>query len=282
MSVVVSPIRLLLSISICFLFFSCPLVKDEKTDFNKVIAGNWIILYPEHKLINAAQRKLDVTAGDSSVALQGLKTITFQDKGVILQTGSLFKPIGKWTLNQENNNLFIRNGRKGLDLFAGNLTGIHQYAMRIVESILSGDQRIKLAWFLKRITDRKGLALLTEEKNWWRKLSGLQTDVHLVKRIKAMLLYCSLYYEIVSKESAYFRQSGVFLPFRYYQHSIGLKPFDGKSNFSNFFYTAQRAEQANTLISGALDKLQNKSFPSGKDFVIECPMYMDRLAFVIN
>ncbi|MEP7371882.1 MAG: hypothetical protein ABI675_00750 [Chitinophagaceae bacterium] len=283
MSLDVSPVRLfLVSICICFLFFSCTLVKKEKADFNKAIAGNWLILYPEHEITNAEQRKLYAAAQDSIVSLLGLKTITFQDKGVFFQTDSLFKPVGKWSLNPENNNLFIRNGGKGLDFFAGNLTSIHRDTMQIVETILLGGQKIRLTWFLKRITDKKGLALFSEEKNGWRKVPGFETDAQLRKRIKAMLLYYSLYYEIVSRESAYFAQSRVFLPFKYYQHSMGLRPFNDKSNFSHFFYTARQAEQAHNILSAAMYNLQNKTFPSGKDFVIEYAMFMEQLNEVIK
>ena len=97
-----------------------------------------------------------------------------------------------------------------------------------------------------------------------------------------MLLYYSLYYEIVSKESAYFSQSRVFLPFKYYQHSMGLRAFSDKSNFSYFFYTTRQAEQAHNILSGAMYKLQNKTFPSGKDFVIEYAMFMEQLNGVIE
>jgi len=282
-SVVTSAVRLLLfSIVICFLFSSCTLVKKEKMDFNKAVEGNWLILYPQHEITNAEQRKLYAAVQDSIVSLLGLKTISFRDKAVFIQTDSLFKPVGKWSLNPENNNLFIRNGGKGLDFFAGNLTGIHRDTMQIVETILLGSEKIKLTWFLKRITDRKGLALFSEEKNWWRKVNGFETDVQLRKRIKAMLLYYSLYYEVVSRESAYFAQSRVFLPFKYYQHSMGLRAFSDKSNFSHFFYTTRQAEQAHNILSAAMYKLQNKTFPSGKDFVIEYSLFMNQLASVIE
>ena len=269
---------LLFSTIACFLFFSCTFLKKEKKDFSKQIIGDWLILYPDHDLENAEQRKLYATAQDSIVALLGLKTISFKENGLFFQTDSLFKPVGKWNLNPENNNLFIRNGGKGLDFFAGNLTGIHRDTMQIVETILLGDQKIKLTWFLKRITDKKGLGLFDEEKNWWRKKLVIETEEQLRKRVKAMLRYYSLYYEVVSRESAYFSQSRVFLPFKYYQHSMGLRTFDDKSNFSRFFYTTQQAEQAHAILSGAMNKIQHKSFPSGKDFVIEYAMFMDKLA----
>lgn len=252
------------SISTCFLLYSCTFLKKEKKDFSKAIVGDWLILYPDHEIANAEQRKLYTAAQDSIVALLGLKTISFRDKGMFVQTDSLFKPPGKWNLNPENNNLFIRNGGKGLDFFAGNLTGIHHDTMQIVETIVLGDQKIKLTWFLKRITDKKSLALFDEDKNWWRKKPGFETDTQLRKRVKAMLQYYSLYYEIVSKESAYFSQSRVFLPFKYYQHSMGLRTFNGKSNFCSFFYTTQQAEQAPRSYPAPWIRFSINPFPRAK------------------
>ena len=266
-----------LLISNC-LFTSCTFFKKEKKDFSKAVVGDWLILYPDHEIVNAEQRKLYTDAQDSIVALLGLKTVSFRDKGIFFETDSLFKPQGKWNLNPENNNLFIRNGGKGLDFFAGNLTSIQHDTMQIVETILLGDQKIKLTWFLKKITDKESLALFDEEKNWWRRKPGIETEDQLRKRVKAMLRYYSLYYAIVSKESTYFSQSRVFLPFKYYQHSMGLRPFNEKSNFSSFFYATQQAEQAHAILAGAMNKIRHKSFPSGKDFVIEYAMFMDKLA----
>lgn len=267
-----------LLMAMIFLFSSCTFLSREKKDYSIDIIGDWLILYPDHDPDNTQQRKLYGIAQDSIVALLGLKTISFKEKGIFLQTDSLFKPAGKWNLNPENNNLFIRNGGKGLDFFAGNLASIDHDTMQIVETILLGDQKIKLTWFLKRITDKKSLGLFEEGKNWWRKKSGIETDAQLRKKVKAMLRYYSLYYEMVSEESTYFSQSRVFLPFKYYQHSMGLRPFNEKSIFSSFFFSAQQAGQAHAILSGAMGKIQHKSFPSGKDFVIEYSMFMDKLA----
>jgi hypothetical protein len=281
---VFSSILLLLaySISTSLLLVSCTFLEKEKKDLSKEIIGDWLILYPEHDLQNAEQRKLYATAQDSIVALLGLKTISFKENRLFIQTDSLFKPVGKWNLNPENNNLFIRNGGKGLDFFAGKLTGIRRDTMQIVETILLGDQKIKLTWFLKKLTGKKSLGLFDEAKNWWRKKPGIETEDQLRKRVKAMLQYYSLYYEVVSRESAYFSQSRVFLPFKYYQHSMALRNFDDKSNFSRFFYTTGQAERAHAILSKAMNKIQHKSFPSGKDFVIEYALFMDKLAEQIN
>jgi len=264
-----------------FLFSSCNLWQKEETGFTDAIKGDWLILYPDHDLDNDDQRKIYGAAQDSIVALLGLKTISFRDKGIFLQTDSMFKPHGKWSLNPESRKLFIRNGGRGLDFFEGTLTGIKNDTMLIGENMLIGGQKIKLTWFLKRITNKKNLALFNEDNNWWRKSAGAETDDQIRKRVKAMLNYYSLYYEMVSKESAYFSQSRVFLPFKYYQHGMGLRPFNDNNNFNAFFYTRQHARQAHAILSTAMNKLQDKSFPSGKDFVIEYSLFMQELSKVI-
>lgn len=274
-------VRLSLFLSSIIIFSSCGFWQQkEEVNLSEAIKGDWLILYPDHELKTAEQRKIYGEAQDSIVSLFGLKTISFNDKAAFLQTDSIFRPAGKWHLNPENNNLFIRDAGKGLDFFQGNLISIKRDTMQIVENISLGGQVIKLTWFLKRITDKKNSLLFNPGENWWRKKIAGETDTQLRKKIKAMLAYYSLYYEMVSKESAYFSQSKVFLPFSYYQHAIGLKPFNEKSNFSQLFYNTQQAAQAYTILSEAMDNIKGEPFPSGENFVIEYSKYMKQLAEV--
>ena len=93
-----------------------------------------------------------------------------------------------------------------------------------------------------------------------------------------MLDYYSLYYEMVSKESAYFSQSRVFLPLRYYQHSIELRSFTEKSSFSQLFKNQQQAKDAYYILEAAFEKSKREKFPAGQDFVIEYSLFLKRLA----
>lgn len=268
--------------AVILLFTSCKSRQKEQLNFSEEIKGNWLILYPDHDLANDEQRKLYVKAQDSIVALLGLKTISFRDDGSFVQTDSLFSSPGKWNVNAENNNLFIRSAGKGLDFFAGNITNLWMDTLQVVENIILEDQKIKLTWFLKQIHGKKYGVLFNEEGNWWRKVNSDETEEALKRRVKAMLQYYALYYELVSIESAYFSQSRVFLPFKYYQHSIGLRPFDAKSDFSRLFKNTKQAEKGYAVLKAAMDKLKNQRFPSGKDFVIEYAMYMSKLAEAIE
>jgi hypothetical protein len=272
---------LLLSISV-LLFYSCKSHQKEKINYSEEIKGNWLVLYPDHDLANDEQRNLYAKAQDSIVALLGLKTISFRGDGSFIQTDSLFSPAGKWNVNAENNNLFIRNAGKGLDFFAGKISGLWIDTLQVVEPVILGDQKIKITWFLKKIHGKKYGVLFTKEGNWWRKVNGDESEEQIRKRVKAMLQYYALYYELVSNESTYFSQSRVFLPFKYYQHSIGLRNFDEKSNFGRLFTNRKQAEKGYGVLAAAMDKLKNQSFPNGKDFVIEYALYMQKLAGAIE
>lgn len=273
---------LVLLLVIFFFLSSCISSQKEQLNFSEEIKGNWLILYPDHDLENDENRKIYAKAQDSIVALLGLKTISFRNDGSFVQTDSLFGSPGKWNVNAENNNLFIRNGGKGLDFFAGKISSLWIDTLQVVENIILGGKKIKLTWFLKHIHGKKYGALFNEEGNWWRKVNSDETDEQIRKKVKAMLQYYALYYELVSNESAYFSQSRVFLPFKYYQHSIGLRPFDENSNFSRLFSNANQAEKGYAILSDAMDKLKKEAFPQGKDFVIEYSMYMKQLAAAIN
>lgn len=158
------------------LFSSCTFWQKKEVDLSESIAGDWLILYPDHDLKNDEQRKIYGEAQDSIVTLFGLKTISFRQDGSFLQTDSVFKPTGKWHFNAENDKLFIRNGGKGLDFFQGDLAGIKKDTMQIVENIFLHGQNIKITWYLKRVTGKKRAALFAEDENWWRKKDGPEND----------------------------------------------------------------------------------------------------------
>jgi hypothetical protein len=253
----------------------------QKDDANS-IQGNWLILYPDHELTNDHQRKVYGEIQDSILNLLGLKTISIMKDGSLVQTDSIFQRPGRWSYNPESRELFMNRAGIGLELFSGSFVGIRNDTMRVIEIIEAKGEQIKLTWHLKRIDDKKTGTLFTKEENWWRKNDSVENAAALKKKVKAILNYYALYYEMVSKESAYFIQSRVLLPFNYYQHGMGLKPFNDHSAFSGFFYNTQQAGQAHDLLSAAMGKIKEKDFPSGKNFVIEYSLYLSRLADAIK
>ena len=70
---------------------SCTFWQTREQDPVKAIAGNWLILYPEHELTTADQRKAYTKAQDSIVSLLGLKTISFLEGGAFFSKRQYFQ-----------------------------------------------------------------------------------------------------------------------------------------------------------------------------------------------
>lgn len=93
-----------------------------------------------------------------------------------------------------------------------------------------------------------------------------------------MLDYYSTYYFLVDRESSYFIPSRVMLPFRFYQHAIGLRPLTEKSSFMKLFYDSAQAAKAHLSLDIAMGKLRGR-FPSdGESFIHEYASYMKLMA----
>ncbi len=265
-----------------FFLSSCAMLEQKQQDYGVAIRGNWLILYPDHDLLDAKQRKIYSAVQDSIVGLFGLKTISFNGDGSFVQTDSILQTPGKWHFNEESKSLFIRNAGKGLDFFKSELVGIRKDTMRIIEEINVQGEKLKITWFLKRIVDKKNEKLYDKRTNWWRQHEASASTGRLREKVKAMLDYYAVYYEMISKESSYFVQARVFLPVSYYQHSMALKPFNETGRFSQLFYNEEQAREGHAILSSAMDKVSDQRFPSGKDFVIEYAMYLKRLAEAIE
>lgn len=252
-------------------------------NFSEDIKGDWLILYPTHQLNDEEQEKIYDKASDSLMVLLGLKTISFRPGGSFVQTDSIFQPAGKWHLQTDDKKLFIRNAGKGFDFFQGSLTEIKNDTMRITENLSLSGQTIKITWVLKRITDKKHQSLFREDENWWRKKDAHETDSSLRRKVKAMLTYYSIYFDMVSKESSYFSQARVFLPFSYYQHGMGLKPFNAEGRFSQVFYDSIQAQKGHAILSVAMQENRKTNyFPRGDNFVIEYAIFLNQLAEAIK
>lgn len=274
-------VRSLLALLFSVIYISCESGRQKQEENEKGIAGNWLILYPKHELANTRQYEAYTRAvQDSIVSLLGLKLLSFHGDGSFVQLDSFWKEKGRWHFNPESKSIFIRNAGLGLDFFKGMLMDIRNDTMRIVENVDLNGEMVNLTWHLKRVDDEYQ-DLFRPELNAWRKQEVSDTAA-LRMRLQSMLKFYSGYYKLVSKESSYFLGSRVFLPFTYYQHAIGLRPFDAESNFARVFSSEQEARRAYDLLSRAVEKQKARRFPSGKDFVIEYAEYLERLASTFN
>jgi hypothetical protein len=244
-------------------------------EMSEALTGNWLLLYPDHDTRTKAQNAFYASAQDSLVRLMGLKLVSFKPGGIFLQMDSLFTSSGRWELN--TNEVSVKNGGTGWEQFNGRLIGFIKDSLRMVEYIHFNDDSVRVVWVLKKIRDdARASSLFEEAENRWReKPVRPQTDAELRNKLKQMLKYYSLYYELVSRESIYFTGSRVMLPFQYYQHGTGLMPYDEKHPFNRLFYNTADARRAYTMLEEIFD---TENFPAGKDYVIEYAVFMKRLA----
>ena len=261
----------------CFNNRNAELISKEE------LSGNWIILYPQHILKTDAQRKIYGKAQDSIVDLMGLKLISFKSNGEFLQTDSLFGDTGNWML-ADSGRLNIRSAGKGFENFRGTVVGIVNDTILIDEIVPFDKERIKLIWHFKKISPgSEASKLFKQDNNGWRqKPAQKQTGDEIKTKVIAMLRYYGLYYKLVAKESIYFTSSRVALPFRYYQHGVGLKVFEPDHQFASCFFDTGDALKGYEFIQKGFRKIENDDFPSGENYVAEYARYFDMLAKAIE
>jgi hypothetical protein len=242
--------------------------KSEQDQLREDLAGNWLVLYADHKLINDEQRGIYGRMQDSIISIRGLKLITFYDDGSFQQLDRLDKK-GKWGISGKE--IYIDDGGEGFDDFKTEFFDFKENTLRTVQYIREKDESFKLVWHLKKVS---GSSLFKENTNTWRRKPGKpETDEEIKTRLSAMLKYYADYYELVSKESSYFIPSRIVMPFQFYQHAMGLTPFNDKTPFGKLFYDSTQANTAYLYLDHTFDKLKSE-FPSKENFVDEYAIFM--------
>jgi len=268
-------------IAICiFLYASFAACKFNKQqpDVNEAITGNWIVLYPDHQRNNDFQTALYAGLQDSIVNLMGLKLVSFVESGRFQLIDSLYRQTGSWQVKQ--NELAVKGGGKGWERFEGRMISFRNDTLQLVEYIPLKEDAARIVWFLKKINDNdKGAALFEKASNEWRKKPSVpEPKKQLANKVKKMLEYYALYFEVLSNESNYFIGRRAALPFRYYQHGAGLVPFNERDAFSRFFYNKEDASKAYDILEDAYLKDRKRPFPRGDDYIIEYSKFLRRLA----
>lgn len=262
---------------ILILFCSCKSL-SETEKFHQTLVGDWLIVYPDHKLNNSSQRAVYGKIQDSIVGLKGLKLITLSDKGVFQQTDDISTK-GKWGITADNV-AFIQNGGEGFENFSAKFTGFQKGVLQLTEVMTVKGEKVTLVWHLKKLESNATTAMLfTEENNSWRQQPKQKESSGKIKaRLSAMLEYYAAYYSLVSKEASYFIASRVILPLKFYQHAIGLKPFGSSPAFTGLFLDIEQAQEAHQYLSRTMDRLDGK-FPSlGSNYVEEYVEFMKMMA----
>ncbi len=213
---------------------------------------------------------------DSIVGLTGLKLVTLSDNGSFQQIDSI-KSKGKWGITIDNI-VFIEDGGKGFEHFSASFTGYKKGVLQLTEFVDVKGEKIKLIWNLKKITGGSASDLFSEKNNTWRKRSPVpESEKQLRERLSSMLGYYADYYELVTDESSFFVPTRVILPFRFYQHAIGMKDFDEESFFASLFFDKKQAKDAHRYLSLTIKKLRN-DFPTRDNYVKEYAAFMEKAA----
>ena len=270
-----SPVPPLIFIAVLLSFLlgcSSPGAKD----LSEILPGNWLIVFPDHQLRSPEERKAYGKYQDSIVGLYGLKLLSFKENGEFVEMDSLLKTPAKWTARQDGQ-LTIREGGKGFNPFKTNFEEYSNDTLRMVQYLSLDDEQIKLVWHLKKISaDSEEAKLFSSEANHWRKKpTAPEPDLAIRKRLVNLLNYYSDYFKLVSKESSYFLVSRVPLPFRYYQHAIGLREM--QPSFTNIFYNEDDAKKAYMILEQTINALANK-FDWNENFVVEYGLSLKKMA----
>lgn len=254
------------------LLVSCRL-SPGKEQPDGVVTGNWLVLYADHELKNQQQRQVYGRIQDSVIAAKGLKLVSFFEDGSFRQMDSL-QSNGRWVLSPGKEFYVIRGGN-GFDDFKSGFLSYEKEVMKIAENVHAGGETIRLVWFLKKIKETD----LFEDRNndWRRKPVEPESDPEIKTRLAAMLRYYSAYYKLVQKEASYFIGTRVILPFNYYQHAMGIKPFDSRSDFTQQFFNTEQAEEAYGYLNKTMRRLDDQ-YPDLQNYVAEYAGFMELMA----
>lgn len=260
----------------CF-FLSCSNKEDIKTS----LAGHWLILYPDHHLRTKTERDVYAKYQDSVVNLYGLKLIDFDAEGHFTEVDSLFKTKGKWILSNENE-LQLQEAGKGFNPFTTTVDGLENDTLRLTQLLPLEKEKIKVTWYLKKVEeDTLTKKLVAEETNQWRKKPArAETEAEIRKRLKSVLMYYSNYLKLVSQESSYFLIPRLHLPFRYFQHAIGMKE-QMPAGFVNLFYNESDALKAYEILSQTVQKLSGQ-FEWAENFVVEYSLFFKKITYYVE
>ncbi|HYO22556.1 MAG TPA: hypothetical protein VER36_09125 [Flavisolibacter sp.] len=273
-----SLIKIICILLLCSFFLSCG---SQKQDGPDALTGNWLILYPDHRLKTYSEREVYGKYQDSLLSLYGLKLIALESNGHFREVDSVGAGAGKWIYGNDSL-LKIQEGGKGFNPFNARFTSLENDTLQVTQYLPLEGERIKVVWHLKKIDEANSAASLfsTTANDWRRKPSAPETPAAMRKRLASMLDYYGEYFLLVSKEAIYFSPARVPLPFHYYQHAMGMKQ-QMNADFKRLFFNEQDAQQAFILLEQAMTA-RTIAFPRGDNFVTEYGQFLKKLADWMN
>lgn len=265
--------RLLIPVILLFIV-SCSSDSTKSPDL--ILPGNWIVLYPKDELQTRKQEEVYAKVQDSLTALKCLKLLRFSEKGAFNQQDSI-NITGNWGMKEEGV-IQVFDGGRGFDRFHSRFSGFDGRVLKLTEMVETQGVKLKLIWHLLRIDKGYATGLFDTDKNKWRvKPAKEETDKEVRERLIQMLEYYALYFRLIAEESSYFIPGRVILPVKFYQHGIGLKPFDEESKFANLFYSVEQAKFASYTLGGAIGRAEF-NFKDNSSFTKEYVQMLEELA----
>lgn len=269
------PIRFLL-----LLFFLQACSSKPANDPQVILPGNWFLLYPDDDLQTREQEAVYAQTQDSLTDAKCLKLLRFSDKGKFSQQDSV-GITGSWKV-KEGDVIQVFGGGQGFDRFQATFNGYDKDILKLTEVVDTRGQKLKLIWHLLRIEKGKETDLFDEAKNKWRiKPAKEETEQEIRERVRQMLTYYSVYFDLIADRSTYFMPSRVYLPVKFYQHGMGLKSFDPESKFASLFYSTEQARFASYVLEGAIDKAKF-GFKDNNSFSREYARMLEELAKLVG
>jgi hypothetical protein len=258
-----------------FFAISCKqLTETEK--LQKTLIGNWLVIAPDHHLKSGEQKWVYSQKQDSIVQTKSLKLISLSKHGIFRQVDSKDKK-GRWGTT-EDNRVFIEKGGTGFQDFNADFKDYKNGLLLLSEFIEVDDEKIEVVWNLKKVSGKTESKLFDNEKNQWRIKPTLpETEKQMKQRLSVMLQYYSDYFSLVTKEASFFIPARVILPFNYYQHAMGIKPFDENSDFAGLFFSKEQAGQGWRHLKTTYNVLKDE-FPKKKNYVEEYAAFMEMMA----
>lgn len=266
-----------------YFLLSCILIActaKSSDDPAEILPGNWFLLYPDDDLKTRQQEAVYAATQDSLTDPKCLKLLRFSEKGSFNQQDSI-GITGTWKV-KEGEVVQVFGGGNGFERFQTTFAGYEKDILKLTEMVDVRGQKLKLVWHLLRIEKGKETALFDEAKNKWRiKAVKEESENEMRERVKQMLNYYSVYFDLIADRSTYFMPSRVFLPIKFYQHGIGLKTFDPESKFASLFYSTEQARFAYYVLEGAIDKAKF-DFKDNSSFSREYARMLEEMAKLVG
>lgn len=244
------------------------------------ITGEWLVAYSSYEEDDSKGEVLYERIKDSILTVQALHLLRFAADGNFYRTDTTGIK-GRWQL--AGNKLTIDKGGHGFDPFRGTDVSWDKDEEELVmtEPVRYKNYTIKVTWHFIPLTVAKDTIadLFSANLNRWRiKPTAPESEAAIKERLAAALSYYSKYYMMIAGRTNYFLSDRIILPIAFYQHALGLKPFDAKSEFAKLFYDRKQALLAHNFLENTMRDIAGNYPSDDKSYVIGYANCMRQMA----